>query len=281
MPATTDRRSLLANSRVAAEELRGRVEAPAHVAGEWRRVTVPAADLCAAPGGARDRQLLYGQRVRVLEQHEGWAFGAGRHDGYVGYLAAEALGDDIEGTHRVAVPATHLYPAPDMKRREAMWLPFGAELRVVSATGPFFETAEGLFVPKPHLRPLNAPFADPVTVAQFFFGVPYLWGGNSTAGIDCSGLVQAGCLAAGIACPGDTDQQEDALGDTLLPGTPPARGDLYFWPGHVAWAVDGETLIHANAYTMSVAYEPIGAAIARIEAQGEGPLTRRARLSRG
>ena len=276
----TDRRSLLANARVAAAELEGTVAAPAYAAGTWRRVARPVADLCAAPAGPRDRQLLYGERLRVLEERAGWAFGAAARDGYVGYLAAEALAEDVEPTHRVAVPATHLYPAPELKRREAAWLPFGAQLRVVSASGDFLETAEGLFVPVPHLRPLAAPFADPVSVAELFRGVPYLWGGNSTAGIDCSGLVQAACLAAGLPCPGDTDQQEAALGATLPDGAPPERGDLHFWPGHVAWAVDGETLLHATAATMSVTREPIAAAHARIEAAGEGPLTRRARLAR-
>lgn len=274
----TDRRTHLANARVAAAELEGRVEAPVYTAGEWRRVTRPVADLLAAPEGARDRQLLYGQRFRVLEVHEGWAFGAAARDGYAGYVATDALGDDVEGTHRVSVPATHLYPAPDLKRREVAWLSFGSELRVVSASGEFFEIAEGLFVPKPHLRPLTAHFADPVTVAQLFFGVPYLWGGNSAAGLDCSGLVQAACLAAGLACPGDSDQQEASLGETLDPGVPPVRGDLFFWKGHVAWAVDGETLIHANAQTMSVAYEPIAGTLARMESQGDGPVTRRVRL---
>ena len=275
----TDRRAHLANARVAAAELEDVVTAPVYTEGTWRRVTRPVADLCAAPDGARDRQLLYGQRVRVLEVHAGWAFGAAARDGYVGYIAQDALGDDIQGTHRVVARATHLYPAPDMKRREVAWLSFGTELRVVASAGAFFETSEGLFVPKVHLRPLTAHFADPVSVAQIFFGTPYLWGGNSAAGIDCSGLVQGACLAVGLPCPGDTDQQEAVLGETLDPGVPPARGDLFFWKGHVAWAVDAETLIHANAQTMSVCHEPIAQAVDRIEAQGEGPVTRRARLA--
>ncbi len=274
----TDRRALLANARVAASELEGIATAKTYVSGAWQRVTAPVADLLAAPDGARDRQLLYGQRFRVLEERDGWAFGAAARDGYVGHVSAGALGEDLAATHRVAAPATHLYPAPNLKRREAAWLSFGSELRVVSASGEFFETAEGLFVPKPHLRPLTAHVTDPVTVAQLLFGVPYLWGGNSSAGIDCSGLVQAACLAAGIPCPGDTDQQEAALGETLDKSVPPARGDLYFWKGHVAWAVDGDTLIHANAHTMSVAYEPIDRAISRIEAQGGGTVTRQARV---
>jgi hypothetical protein len=274
----SDRRRLLANARVAAAELRGEVEAPAYTEGITRRVTAPVADLCAAPEGPRDRQLLYGARVRVLDVSKGWAFGAAADDGYVGYLRAEALGDPVEPTHRVAVPATHLYPAPDLKRREICWLSFGSELRVVSEAGAFLQLAEGLFVPAPHLRPLAEPFGEPVAVAELFCGVPYLWGGNSAAGIDCSGLVQIACRAVGLPCPGDSDQQEAELGETLASDAPPRRGDLYFWPGHVAWAVDAARLIHANAHAMAVAHEPIDKALARIEAQGDGPLTRRARL---
>jgi cell wall-associated NlpC family hydrolase len=274
----SDRRTLAANARVAAAELEGHVDAAAFVAGEAASVAVPVADLCAAPGGARDRQLLLGARVRVLERCGGWAFGISEADGYVGYLAEDALGPEVAVTHRVAVPATHLYPAPDLKRRERAWLPFGAGLRVVSASGAFLETSAGDFVPAAHLRPLDAPFDDPVRVAEIFLGVPYLWGGNSSAGIDCSGLVQVACHAAGIACPGDSDQQEAALGTTLPPGTAHRRGDLLFWKGHVAWVADGETLIHANAHAMAVACEPIEAAIARIAAQGEGAVTRHARL---
>jgi cell wall-associated NlpC family hydrolase len=132
-------------------------------------------------------------------------------------------------------------------------------------------------VPKPHLRPISHPFRDPVTVAQLFFGTPYLWGGNSAFGIDCSGLVQAALLACGIACPGDSDLQA-ALGNTVPDDAPMLRGDLIFWKGHVAMVVDDQTLIHANAHHMAVAYEPIDAAIARIKAQGGGTVTGRRRL---
>jgi hypothetical protein len=243
---------------------------------ETARIARPVADLLAAPDGPRDRQVLYGHRVEVLARQAGWARLRAAHDGYEGWTPQEALGEAIEPTHRVAVPATHLYPRPDIKARERCWLSFNSELRVVSAAGDFFETPEG-FVPKPHLRPLNAPFADFVTAAQLHFGVPYLWGGNSTAGIDCSGLVQGALRAAGRDCPGDSGPQEAALGTDLPEGAAPQRGDLYFWPSHMAIAVDGETLIHANAHHMAVAYEPIAAALARIAAAGGGPLTRRAR----
>ncbi|WP_236626181.1 C40 family peptidase [Actibacterium mucosum] len=165
-----------------------------------------------------------------------------------------------------------------MKSGNETWVSFGSRMRVVSADGNFFETHDGRYIPKPHLRPLNAPFADPVTVAQMFFGVPYLWGGNSAMGIDCSGLVQAALVAAGIDCPGDSGPQENALGTPLALGSKPQRGDLLFWKGHVAIAVDHDTLIHANAHHMAVAYERIPDAIQRIESQGDGPVTAHKRL---
>ena len=242
------------------------------------RIVVPVADLLAAPDGARDRQVPFGHPVAVLERRPGWARVRALHDGYEGWTAAGALGAAVTATHRVAVPATHLYPRPDMKTRERCWLSFNAELRVVSAAGDFLETPDG-FVPRPHLRPLDTPFADFVSAAELHLGVPYLWGGNSTAGIDCSGLVQGALLAAGRACPGDSGPQAAGLGIDLPADATPRRGDLYFWPGHVAIAVDGATLIHATARHMAVVREPLVEVLSRISAAGEGPLTRRARLS--
>ena len=273
----TDRRLTPANPRVAAERLRGLVEAPRFTGGDRRQVARPLADLCAAPGGPRDRQLLWGEAVILYEEIDGWAFVEAARDGYVGYMLAAALGAPLAATHIVSVPASHLYPAPDLKRREIAGLSFGSRLRVVSGSGDFFETAEGHFVPKPHLRPANRPFADPATVAQLFFGAPYLWGGNAIWGIDCSGLVQAALLACGLPCPGDSDLQERVVGQPLPEAEPLRRGDLLFWKGHVAMAVDGETLIHANAFHMAVAYEPAAEALARIEAQGGGKVTSRRR----
>lgn len=271
---TGDRRDTFANARVAVADLRGQVEADHFIAPVLHRVTRPLVDLLAAPGGARDRQLVLGEGVEVLELRDGHAFCRATRDGYVGYVAADALGADVpEPTHIVAVPASHVYSAPDIKAPEVHALSFGTRLRVVSASGAFFETAQGWFVPKPHLRPANAPFADPVLVAQMFFGAPYLWGGNAIWGLDCSALVQAAWLACHRPCPGDSDQQARALGTALPQGTPPERGDLLFWAGHVALVVEPDVMIHANAHTMSVAYERIGEAIARIAAQGEGPVT--------
>jgi cell wall-associated NlpC family hydrolase len=277
----TDRRLTPANGRVAAAHLRGQVAAERYVAGEAAAVAAPVADLRAGPGGGRNRQLLWGEAVTVYEREGGWAFVQAARDGYVGYLEEAALGPPVAATHVVAVPATHLYTAPDIRAPELCGLSFGARLRVVSGRGAFLETDGGLFVPRVHLRPANRPFADPATVAQLFFGAPYLWGGNSIRGIDCSGLVQAALLACAIPCPGDSDLQAAHPGFAdLAPDTPLERGDLVFWRGHVGLMVDDQTLLHANAHHMAVAYEPIAEAAARIDAAGGGPIVARRRPPR-
>lgn len=248
------------------------------VEGVARAVAVPLADLRQNPEGARDRQAAMGEGFLALEDRDGWTFGTLMRDGYVGWIQTAKLGEPVKATHVVAVRGTHLYPMPDIKREPVAALPFGARVRIVAETDRFMETSGGAFLSRPHLRPVDQPFGDPVAVAQLFLGTPYLWGGNSGTGIDCSGLVQAALLAAGLPCPGDSDLQEASVGEPLAPDVPPERGDLYFWRGHVALAVDGQTLIHANAHHMAVAQEPIDAAIARIASQSGGPVTSRRRI---
>lgn len=275
----TDRRLLPANDHVAAIELRGEVDAPRYTDGLWQRIATPVVDLLRSPGGPRERQLLYGERVRVLDLRDGLAFLQSARDSYVGYADADALTADAAATHRVSAAATHLYPEPDLKSRECCWLSHGSLLRVMGQTGTWSRTDAGRFVHTGHIAPLEASPADPVATAQLYLGTPYLWGGNSRAGIDCSGLVQAALLAAGVPCPGDSDLQCDALGAALPAGTPPRAGDLYFWEGHVAMAVDSATLIHANAHHMAVAFEPIEGAMSRIAAKEFGGLVAHKRLT--
>lgn len=276
--APRDRRLTAANGRVADIALRGIVPAARYVAGRPARVTVACAELCRSPGGARERQLLFGAAVAVFEARGGWAFVQAARDGYVGWLARRALGPVGEATHLVAAPASHLYPAPDIHAREVMALSFGARVRVVdeAAGGRFARTACGRFVPAAHLRALSEPFDDPAGVALRLIGTPYLWGGNSRAGMDCSGLVQAALHACAIACPGDSDLQQ-GLGTALAPDAPLARGDLVFWAGHVGIMADAAALVHANAHHMAVAAEALAGAVARIAAEGGGPVTARRR----
>ncbi len=277
----SDRRLTPANGRVAAAELRGTVTAERYVTGDWMRVRTALTDLLAAPGGARDRQLAMGERFEVLERRDGFAFGRCARDGYVGYVAEADLGDDGAPTHRVAAPATHLYPGPDIKARELCALPIGALLSIRAEHDRFAETDAGQFVPAAHLRPVTAPETDPVAVAERLLGSPYLWGGNGHGGLDCSALVQIACLACAIPCPGDSDLQETQLGTALAADAPLRRGDLVFWRGHVGWIAAPGTLLHANAHHMAVAREPLDTAAERIETAGGGAITRRRRPAAG
>jgi len=274
----SDRRRWPCNGRVAAKRLEGTAEADAYVLPERRSVGVPLADLLNAPGGRRDRQVIFGEALDVLELRDGFAFVEALKDGYTGYVAESALAGAFEPTHVVRAPSTHVYPERSIKVLERHWLTLGARVQVTTLDDTFAETPEG-FIPAPHLAPLDIPESDPVAVAERLLGTPYLWGGNSRMGIDCSGLVQAACLTCGIACPGDSDMQARELGETLSGDAELRRGDLVFWKGHVAWVSGEDRILHANGHDMAVAYEGLAAAIARIEAQGEGPPTGLRRLA--
>lgn len=282
----TDRRALWSNGAVAHSSLKGQVAAGRFTEGvDLRVLSAPAAPLLNRPGGARERELLWGQRFCVLDTRDGWAFGFARADGYTGYIEADRLGPEgLPVSHRVSVRQTMALGRPDFKATDAVHLPLslGTDVAVKSMSDRW-ATIEGasddLYVPSRHLAPLAEPESDPVRVAARLLGTPYVWGGNSCLGIDCSGLVQIACRVCGIDCPGDSDQQAKALGQTLPPGTPPLRGDLFFWKGHVAWVSDAETLLHANAFHMAVARESLPDALTRINAQGDGPVLRHARLT--
>lgn len=281
----SDRRLTPANGRVAATRLRGQVQADRFVDGTLRQV-IGAPFLQREPGGARDRQMLWGDAFHVYEIANEWVFGQSVKDGYVGYLHAP-LTDPQNLNHRVRVRTTWAYPEAGFKRPALHDLHFNSSVCVTDHDGKWaqisvaetdLKAAHQAFIPFAHLGALAKPETDPVAAAQLFLGTPYVWAGNSGFGIDCSGLVQAACLACGVPCPGDSDLQEKALGETLPAGTQAKAGDLFFWKGHVAMAVDCETLIHATAHYMAVVCEPIADAILRIEKQGEGPVTRHARL---
>lgn len=271
-----DRRLTPATPRIAHSSMKGRIEVPVFTDGTPMRVAQPVADLLRAAQGARERQLLLGEAFTVIDRNEGHAFGFAGKDGYCGWLPDTALARGPQPTHWIATPGTHLYPEPRVQAPEICALSLGAQVAITADHGKWLETTQG-FIPAAHLRPLGDWRTDPVSVAESLLGTPYLWGGNTRSGIDCSGLVQLSYWACGITIPGDSDLQEGA-GHAVLPDTTLQRGDLIFWKGHVALIVDAERLIHANGHTMSVAYEPVQACIDRIMAQEGRPVTHRRRL---
>ncbi len=256
---------------IAAAHLHGKVEAARFVEGDVCEVIEPIADMRRDPAheAALDTQALKGERVTVYEtSEEGWAWGQIESDGYVGYLSANALGPvGLKPTHRVCVPRTFGFPAANIKLPPMIALPMGAGIAIARTTDTFAIDGYGWHYPLGHVAPLSAKHNDFVAVAEMFAGVPYLWGGKSSLGIDCSGLVQLAMNAAGHPCPRDTYMQERALGSPVALGDL-RRGDLVFWKGHVAIARDAGTLLHANAHHMMVASEPAAEAIARIKAAG-------------
>lgn len=255
-----DRRLTPATDTVAHVSLQGRVTAQRFTEGETLRVQVPLVDLLRTPQGPRDRQLMLGDAFTVIDRSQGHAFGFSVKDGYCGWLPDSVLAQGPEPTHWIASVGTHLYSAPRVQQAE-LALPMAAKVRVSGQDGKYAKADIG-YVPASHLRAIGDWLSDPVSVAEGFLGTPYLWGGNSRAGLDCSGLVQIAHSACGIAVPGDADLQE--MVGRVAQGQF-TRGDLLFWKGHVALVVDADRVIHANGHTMSVAYEGTHACIARIE----------------
>jgi cell wall-associated NlpC family hydrolase len=238
------------------------------------RLVIPSAAIRAAPSVEAEQvdQLLFGEVFDVLEFEEGFAWGQAARDGYVGWVEAAGLsGRPLEPTHWVTALRTFGYTAPSIKAPPRGPFSLNALVTVTESNGPFCLAEGGGWIPARHLAPIGAAFADPVEVAERFIGTPYLWGGRDSVGIDCSGLVQQARYAAGLACPRDTDLQE-TLGEAASREAL-NRGDLVFWRGHVGLMLDGARLLHANAFHMAVAIEPLDEAIERIAGAGGGAPT--------
>jgi hypothetical protein len=270
-----DPRVTPARPELAAKYLEGRVAAERFVEGEVREVVEAQAPVrrSPSPDALLDTEALRGERVIVYDTTpEGWIWGQLEADGYVGWLPTNALrapGPAL--THKVAALRTLVFPGRSIKLPPIEALSFGCRLAIARVEEPFAVIAPGGYVPARHLAPLGAKEPDLVSVAEKFLGTPYLWGGKTSLGLDCSGLVQIAATACGIACPRDSDMQEQALGAAFALAADLSnlrRGDLAFWKGHVAIVRDAATFIHANAFHMAVAIEPVQDAIARIRAAG-------------
>jgi cell wall-associated NlpC family hydrolase len=275
--ASLDRRLHAYRPDLADSRLEGQVGSLRFVEGTRQQIRAFATPLRATPDSARayETEALHGEIVRVFDDagagSDWWAWVQLEHDGYVGYVPSATLAADIiTATHRVHAPATFVYPSANIKTPPNGQLSLNAHVTVTSEDDRFATLATGGFVIARHLRAIGTYARDFVDVAETLIHTPYLWGGRTRAGLDCSGLVQLALQAAGHPCPRDADMQQAGLG-TNVPITENLdglqRGDLVFWPGHVGILIDGMTLIHANGHHMSTVIEPLSQAIRRI-AQG-------------
>ncbi|WP_242219507.1 NlpC/P60 family protein [Shinella zoogloeoides] len=270
MNAQPDRRLHAYRPDLAEEALRGSVTAGHYVAGTPARLSAPVASLRPRPDETAgiDTQVLFGEGVRVLDRADGWAWVKSDFDGYVGYLPETALDATVTpATHVVAVPRTFAYTGPDLRTPTAFALSIGSRLTVVGDSETrgtrYFTLEGGQSVVAGHCLPVGGTASDDyVAIAGRFLETPYLWGGRSGFGLDCSALVQLSMMLAGKSAPRDSDMQAAGLG-TPIEREELRRGDLVFWKGHVAIMEDEATIIHANGHTMSVAREPLADAIER------------------
>lgn len=274
-----DPRLTPARRDLAASYLQGRVVAARFTPGTPRVIVAEAANLRRhpRPDAPVETQALHGETVTLYDESEGWGWVQLAADGYTGYIAMHELGFDMSrATHVVAVNRTFVYPAADLKQPIMSALPLGARVAISEAGTPFARLAAGGFVFMAHLAAVGVHESDFVTIAERLCFSPYLWGGKTSQGIDCSGLVQLALSRAGQAVPRDTDLQQNTVG-TAIPVQPELgglrRGDLVFWRGHVGIMCDNTHLLHANAHHMAVAREPLAIAAARISQSSQASVS--------
>lgn len=274
-----DRRVNAIRGDLADVALAGRYFAPHYSCPQALSLRFPrtAIRLKADPESTAVSELLHGELFQAIDVAGGWAWGYSAHDHYVGYVPVSLLGVPLQPTHVVTVPAALVFAEANIKSAEQARLPMGSRV-AGEVEGNFLKTGSG-FIHLRHLSAMDAVESDPVSIAERLTGAPYLWGGRSSDGLDCSGLVQLCLSLCGVAAPRDTDQQMAALGEEIEPGGELRRGDIIFFPGHVGFMADGEKLIHANAHWMQVTTEPLADVVKRLEDGCALPVLARRRIS--
>jgi cell wall-associated NlpC family hydrolase len=252
---------------LAARHLEGRVTAAHYVDGEPYHVRAGAVTVRERPDAAARQatQALHGEPLTVYEIRDGWAWGQLAGDRYVGYIPLDGLaaGTAPVPTHRVTALRSFVFPEPDLKTPPLDVLTLGTATAVVGEERGYRRLALGGWVYGRHLSVLDDTAPDIAATARRFLGVPYLWGGKTSLGLDCSGLVQVVLAVARYSVPRDSDQQGAAIGTPVAFGAPLMRGDVVFFPGHVGIMADDRHLIHANAFHMMVTEEPLADVVAR------------------
>ncbi len=265
-----DPRLTPARADLAAAYLKGKVEAARFVEGQSKQAIRGNVALRAAPSfdALLHTEILFGERFTVYEEKNGWAWGQCALDFYVGYArSSELAAPGPASTHRITAIKTPLQPAPEVKRGAVDFLPMNAKVVVLGEVGRYAKIADGLYVFAGHLAPISAKVSDWVSVAERFVGFPYLWGGKTADGLDCSGIIQLALEAGGIKALRDADMMEAMLGKPQPLSSDFSglkRADIVFWEEHMGVMVDANRLLHANAFHMQVTIEPLADAVARI-----------------
>ncbi len=262
---------------LADERLRNEVRAQAYTAGKPASAIAPLVALRKQPHPEApcETQILYGEEVTVFDEHDGWSWVQISRDRYVGYVETAALGRHVaQAAHQVIVPASLIWHLPDLKTPPVGRFYMTSTLSVSRIEGDYARLIDGRYMIARHLAALSMPLRDPASIAMMYEYTPYLWGGKTYAGLDCSGLVQIAWHACGLDCPRDSDMIETSIGEPIEPSSlrPLRRNDLVFWKGHVGMMLDESRLIHANGHHMLVKVEPLHEAVERI-ARLYGPVT--------